>query len=67
MALSGKLWEKVAFVLGAVGALNVGLVEVFNFNLIETLVSFISLTGYLSWVYGAIGLSGAWAIVKIWK
>ena len=67
MALSGKLWEKIAFVLMAVGALNWGLVEVLNFNLVTTLLSWIKLSGFAVWAYGAIGLSGALAIVKIFK
>ena len=67
MAMNGKLWEKIAFVLMAVGALNWGLVEVLNFNLVTTLLSWIKLSGFAVWVYGAIGLSGALAIVKIFK
>ena len=66
MALNGlKLLEKIAFVLVAVGALNWGLVEVLNFNLVTTVLSWIGLTGFSTWVYGAIGLSGAWTLKKI--
>ena len=64
--LKMKPLEWVAYILMAIGALNWGLTEVLNFNLIGTLLSWVGLTGYAVWIYGAVGLAGAWAIYKIW-
>ena len=63
--INGKLWEKIAYVLVAVGALNWGLVEVLNFNLVTTVLGWVGLAGFATWVYVAIGLSGAWLLKNI--
>jgi len=65
--LKMKPLEWVAYILVAVGALNWGLVEVLGFDLVGTLLSWIGLTKFAIWIYGVVGLAGAWAIYKIWK
>ena len=57
----------VFYITTAVGALNWGLVKLFNFNLVDTLLSWISLTGFGVYIYGAIGLAGAYGLYTIYK
>lgn len=64
--LNMKPLQWVAYVLVAVGALNVGLVEVLNFDLVASVLGWVGLTGFATWVWAAIGLAGAWFLAKIW-
>lgn len=65
--ITGKLWEKTAYVLTSVGALNWGLDKVFSFNIVDWLLTMVKLTSYSIYVYGLIGLAGAFAVYKIFK
>mgnify|MGYP001608739714 CR=1 FL=1 len=67
MVLQGKLWEKIVFVLVGVGALNWGLDRFFSFNVVDWLLSLVGLASFSLYVYGAIGLSGAYYLYKIFK
>ena len=48
-----------------VGALNWGLVKLFNFDLITWLFTLIGIVNYSTWVFGIIGLTGAYALYRI--
>lgn len=67
MALSGKLWEKIVYVLVGVGALNWGLDKVLSFNVVDWLLTLIGIASYSIYVYGAVGLAGAYSLYKIFK
>lgn len=67
MALNGKLWEKIAYVLVGVGALNWGLDKVLSFNVVDWLLTLIGIASYSIYVYGAVGLAGAYSLYKIFK
>lgn len=49
----------ISWILVVVGALNWGLVGVFNYNLVEMILGVGMLT---SWVYALVGLSGLYMI-----
>ena len=55
-----KVIDKIALVLIIIGAINWGLVGIFNFNLVDTLF------GAMSWfsrvIYILVGISGLWGI-----
>ena len=55
-----KIIDKIALVLIIIGAINWGLVGLFNFNLVDTLF------GVMSWfsriIYILVGISGLWGI-----
>lgn len=55
-----KVIDKIALVLIIIGAINWGLVGIFNFNLVDTLF------GVMSWfsrvIYILVGISGLWGI-----
>lgn len=62
-----KPFEWFAYLLMAVGALNVGVDAVLNFNIIGWALGIIpGLATFGLYVSGAIGLAGAYAIYKIW-
>jgi len=56
--------EKIALTLAAIGAINWGLTEL-GFNLVNLIVG--SIPTLESIVYYLVGLSGIWALVKIFK
>lgn len=59
---TAKMISMVVGILVAVGAINWGLVSLFNFNLVQTIFGI----GQLSkWLYGAIGVSGVYALYQI--
>ena len=60
-----KPLQWVVYILIAVGALNWGLVEVLNINLVDSILGWVGLTSLATWAYTAIGLAGAWALAKI--
>ena len=61
-----KPLEWVAYLLVSIGALNWGLAEVLNFNAVDWLLGLVNLTSYSIFVYGAVGLAGAYSLYKIW-
>lgn len=61
-----KPLDFVAYLLVSIGALNWGLVEALNFNIVETLLGFVGFTAYALWIYLAVGVAGAYSLYKLW-
>lgn len=55
-----KIIDKIALVLIIIGAINWGLVGIFNFNLVEALFGAMSIISRI--IYILVGISGLWAI-----
>ena len=55
-----KVIDKIALVLIIIGALNWGLIALFNFDLVATIVGDMTVISRI--VYGLVGLSGLWGI-----
>lgn len=55
-----KIIDKIALVLIIIGAVNWGLVGIFNFNLVEALFGAMSIISRI--IYILVGISGLWAI-----
>ena len=55
-----KVIAKIALVLVIIGAINWGLVGIFNFNLVETIFGVMSIVSRI--IYILVGISGIWAI-----
>lgn len=58
MANKMKWYDYVTGALVSVGAINWGLVGLFDFNLVETIFGSLSM-----WVYGAVGIAGIYSLV----
>ena len=55
-----KIIDKIALVLVIIGAINWGLVGIFNFNLFDTIFGTMSIISRI--IYILVGISGLWAI-----
>ena len=55
-----KVIDRIALVLIIIGAINWGLIGIFNFNLVSTI--FGNMTWITRIIYGLVGLSGLWGI-----
>ncbi len=55
-----KVIDKIALVLIIIGALNWGLIALFNFDLVATIFGDMTVISRI--VYGLVGLSGLWGI-----
>ncbi len=55
-----KVIDKIALVLIIIGALNWGLIAIFNFDLVAALFGDMSIISRI--VYGLVGISGLWGI-----
>lgn len=55
-----KIIDKIALVLVIIGAVNWGLIGIFNFNLVELI--FGNMTAIARIIYALVGISGLWAI-----
>ena len=55
-----KIIDKIALVLIIIGALNWGLIAIFNFDLVAALFGDMSVISRI--VYGLVGVSGFWGI-----
>ncbi len=55
-----KIIDKIALVLIIVGAINWGLIGIFNFNLVETIFGGFSVLSRI--IYILVGISGLWCI-----
>lgn len=58
-----KIIDTIALVLIIVGALNWGLIGLFNFNLVDTIFGTMSVISRI--IYTLIGISGLWGIKLI--
>lgn len=55
-----KIIDKIALALVIIGAINWGLVGIFNFNLVDTIFGVMSIISRL--IYILVGISGLWVI-----
>ncbi len=55
-----KVIDKIALVLIIIGAINWGLIGIFNFDLVATI--FGDMTIITRIIYGLVGISGLWGI-----
>ena len=55
-----KIIDKIALVLVIIGAINWGLIGLFNFNLVELIFGNMTLLARI--IYILVGISGLWAI-----
>ncbi len=55
-----KIIDKIALVLVIIGAINWGLIGLFNFNLVETIFEDMTIISRI--IYTLVGISGLWAI-----
>lgn len=55
-----KIVDKIALVLIIIGAINWGLVGIFNFNLVDSIFGTMSVMSRI--IYALVGISGLWGI-----
>ena len=55
-----KVIDKIALVLIIIGAINWGLVGIFNFNLVDSIFGTMSMVSRI--IYALVGISGLWGI-----
>lgn len=55
-----KIIDKIALALIIIGAINWGLIGIFNFNLVDTIFGAMSIISRI--IYILVGLSGLWSI-----
>ncbi len=55
-----KVIDKIALVLIIIGAINWGLVGIFNFNLVDSIFGAMSVVSRV--IYALVGISGLWGI-----
>lgn len=55
-----KVIDKIALVLIIIGAINWGLIGLFDFNLVATIFGDTTIISRI--IYGLVGLSGVWGI-----
>ncbi len=55
-----KIIDRIALVLIIIGAINWGLIGIFNFNLVEAIFGDMTVLSRI--IYGLVGVSGLWGI-----
>ena len=60
-----KIVDKIALALIIIGAINWGLIAVFNFNLVAAIFGYMTLLARI--IYGLVGLSGLWGIKLLFE
>lgn len=55
-----KVIDTIALILIIIGAMNWGLIGIFNFNLVDTLFGTMSVLSRI--IYTLVGISGLWGI-----
>ncbi len=55
-----KIIDKITLALVIIGAINWGLVGIFNFNLVDTIFGMMSILSRI--IYILVGISGLWTI-----
>ena len=55
-----KVIDKIALVLMIIGAINWGLIAIFNFDLVAAIFGDMTILSRI--VYGLVGISGLWGI-----
>ena len=60
-----KIIDKIALVLIIIGALNWGLIALFNFDLVAAIFGDMTILARI--VYGLVGISGIWGIKLLFE
>lgn len=60
-----KIIDTIALVLIIIGAINWGVIGIFNFNLVETIFGGLSVISRI--IYILVGISGLWGIKLIFS
>ncbi len=55
-----KVIDKIALILIVIGAINWGLIGIFNFNLVAAIFGDMTILSRI--IYGLVGVSGIWGI-----
>lgn len=55
-----KIIDKIALLLIIIGAINWGLIGIFNFNLVDTIFGAMSVVSRI--IYTLVGIAGLWGI-----
>lgn len=55
-----KIIDKIALALIVIGAINWGLIGIFRFNLVDTILGTMSILSRI--IYTLVGISGLWGI-----
>ena len=55
-----KVIDKIALILIIIGAINWGLIGIFNFNLVAAIFGDMTVLSRI--IYGLVGISGIWGI-----
>ena len=55
-----KIIDKIALILIVIGAINWGLIGIFNFNLVEFIFGNMTVPSRI--IYALVGISGLWGI-----
>ena len=55
-----KIIDKIALILIIIGAINWGLIGIFNFNLVDAIFGEMTIISRI--IYGLVGISGLWGI-----
>ncbi len=55
-----KVIDKIALLLIIIGAINWGLIGIFDFNLVDTIFGTMSIVSRI--IYALVGISGLWGI-----
>ena len=58
-----KVIDKIALILIIIGAINWGLIGIFNFNLVDSIFGEMSVISRI--IYSLVGISGIWGIKLI--
>ena len=58
-----KIIDKIALILVVIGAINWGLIGIFKFNLVDTILGTMSIISRI--IYTLVGVSGIWLIKNI--
>lgn len=58
-----KVIDTIALILIIIGAINWGLIGIFNFNLVDTIFGTMSVISRI--IYALVGISGLWGIKLI--
>lgn len=60
-----KIVDKIALILIIIGAINWGLVGIFNFNLVDSIFGTMSVISRI--IYALVGVSGLWGIKLLFE
>lgn len=60
-----KILDKIVLILVIIGAINWGLIGLFEFNLVDTLFGEMSILSRV--IYSLVGISGLWSITLLCK